>query len=47
VQQPAAEMGRIAAELLIKMIESKKPTTQFEHVILPTELFQRASSAKK
>jgi LacI family transcriptional regulator len=47
VQQPAAEMGRIAAELLIKSIESKKPTTEFEHVILPTELFQRASSAKK
>lgn len=47
VKQPAAEMGRIAAELLIKMIESKRPTTTFEEVILPTELFQRASSAKK
>jgi len=47
VKQPAAEMGRIAAELLIKMIESKRPTTSFEEVILPTELFRRASSAKK
>ena len=47
VVQPAAEMGRIAAELLIKMIENKRPTTIFEEVILPAELYQRASSAKK
>jgi LacI family transcriptional regulator len=40
-------MGRIAAELLIKTIESKRALTTFEEVILPTELFQRASSAKK
>ena len=47
VSQPADEMGRIAATLLIKMIESKKPITDFEKVILPTELYQRESSAKK
>jgi LacI family transcriptional regulator len=47
VRQPASEMGRIAAELLIKTIESKRAVTTFEEVILPTELFQRASSAKK
>ena len=47
VVQPAAEMGRVAAELLIKMIENKRPTTIFEEVILPAELYQRASSAKK
>jgi pentatricopeptide repeat protein len=47
VRQPATEMGRIAAELLIKTIESKRAVTTFEEVVLPTELFQRASSAKK
>ena len=47
VRQPAYEMGRIAAELLIKQIESKRPTKQFENVILATELHQRSSSQKK
>jgi DNA-binding LacI/PurR family transcriptional regulator len=39
-------MGRIAAELLIKQIESKRPTTSFEDVVIATELHQRASSEK-
>lgn len=47
VRQPAYEMGRIAAELLIKQIESKRPTKQFENVVLATELHQRSSSQKK
>jgi LacI family transcriptional regulator len=46
VKQPAYEMGRIAAELLIKQIESKRPIKQFEDVVLATELHQRASSEK-
>lgn len=46
VRQPAYEMGRIAAELLIKQIESKRPTKQFENVVLATELHQRSSSKK-
>jgi len=46
VRQPAYEMGRIAAELLIKQIESKRPTTSFEDVVIATELHQRASSEK-
>jgi LacI family transcriptional regulator len=47
VQQPAYEMGRIAAELLIKQIESKRPLKEFEDVVLATELHQRASSADR
>jgi LacI family transcriptional regulator len=47
VRQPAYEMGRIAAELLIKQIESKRPIKEFEDVVLATELHQRASSEKK
>lgn len=46
VRQPAAEMGKLAAELLIKMIESKRPVTEFEQLVLPTEIFQRSSSAR-
>jgi LacI family transcriptional regulator len=47
VRQPAGEMGKIAAELLIKMIESKRPLTEFQHVSLPPEIFQRSSSSMK
>jgi LacI family transcriptional regulator len=46
VNQPAYEMGRISAELLIKMIESKRAIKDFEHVVLVPELIQRASSKK-
>lgn len=42
--QPAFEIGRTAAELLIQLIESKKPFTHFEKRVLPTELFIRKSS---
>jgi LacI family transcriptional regulator len=47
VRQPAYEMGKKAAELLITMIESKRPVLDFETVILPAELMQRSSSAKR
>lgn len=46
VRQPAYEMGRIASELLIKQIESKRPITQFENVVLPAELHLRDSTYK-
>ncbi|MEO7768577.1 MAG: LacI family DNA-binding transcriptional regulator, partial [Ferruginibacter sp.] len=35
IRQPAFEMGKTAAELLIKLIESKRPETNFEKRILP------------
>jgi DNA-binding LacI/PurR family transcriptional regulator len=47
VRQPAFEIGQLAAELLIKTIESKRPITEFETRVLPAELFIRESSAKK
>lgn len=46
IRQPAFEMGKTAAELLIQLIESKRPVTDFEKVILPTELKVRASSSR-
>jgi DNA-binding LacI/PurR family transcriptional regulator len=44
VKQPAFEMGQVATELLISMIEAKRPVTEFETRILNTELvkMQRA-----
>ena len=47
VRQPCFDMGALAAELLIKMIESKRPPTEFETRMLPAELYIRESSAKK
>ena len=46
VRQPALEIGQVATELLISMIESKRPVTEFETRILKTELIIRESSAK-
>ncbi|MEO6232311.1 MAG: LacI family DNA-binding transcriptional regulator [Ferruginibacter sp.] len=46
IRQPAFEMGKAAAELLIKLIESKRPETDFEKRILPTQLIIRKSSVK-
>lgn len=46
VRQPAYEMGRLAAELLIRVIESKKPETEFEDRVLPAELLVRESSVR-
>lgn len=40
IRQPAFEMGKIATELLIKLIEAKHPITEFETQILPTELIK-------
>ena len=45
VRQPAFEIGQVATELLISMIESKRPITEFESKALQTELIIRDSSA--
>ncbi|MBB2147695.1 LacI family DNA-binding transcriptional regulator [Pedobacter gandavensis] len=42
VRQPAYEMGRLATEMLIKLIESKYPVTEFENRVLDTELVIRS-----
>lgn len=47
VRQPAFEMGQTAIELLIQMIESKRPVTHFETRQLETSLIIRESSMKK
>lgn len=47
VRQPAFEIGQVATELLISMIESKRPVTEFETKAMQTELIVRESSIKK
>ena len=47
VRQPAFEIGQVATELLIQIIESKRPVTEFETRVLDTELIIRESSLKK
>jgi LacI family transcriptional regulator len=46
VRQPAYEIGHAATELLIQLIESKKPVLRFETRTLETELCVRNSSVK-
>jgi LacI family transcriptional regulator len=41
VRQPAFEIGQAATELLIKLIESKYPVTEYETKMLDTELIVR------
>ena len=38
VRQPAFEMGKVATDLLIQMIEAKRPITEYETITLETEL---------
>ena len=47
IQQPAFDMGKTATELLLKMIESKRPVIDFETVVLETQLAVRDSSKKR
>ena len=47
VRQPAFDMGKSAAELLIQMIEAKHPVQDFTTPVLPTEFLVRDSSIKK
>ena len=44
VRQPAEARGRAATELLIQIIESKRPIKEFEKRVLIPELQERASS---
>lgn len=47
IRQPAFEIGQTATELLIQMIESKRPVTEFETKVLETNLIIRESSMRK
>ncbi len=46
IKQPAFEMGEVATNLLLQLIESKRPVTDFETRILSTELLIRGSTKK-
>ncbi len=47
VRQPALRMGKLAAQLLIKTIESKHPVTDYDDIMLPVELKVGESSREK
>lgn len=47
IKQPAFEMGEMATSLLLQMIESKKPPTEFETRRLAPQLIVRASSGPR
>jgi LacI family transcriptional regulator len=47
VKQPAYEMGKAATELLLQLIESKRPVKEFEKRVLTPELQIRKSSSGK
>jgi LacI family transcriptional regulator len=44
IKQPAFEMGEVATNLLLQLIESKRPVTDFETRVLSTELLIRGST---
>jgi DNA-binding LacI/PurR family transcriptional regulator len=44
IVQPAFEMGELAITQLLQLIESKRPVTSFEKIILSTELLIRHST---
>lgn len=46
IKQPAFEMGEVATNLLLQLIESKRPVTDFETKVLATELLIRGSTKK-
>lgn len=46
IRQPAFEMGEVATNLILQLIESKRPVTDFETQILSTELLIRGSTKK-
>jgi DNA-binding LacI/PurR family transcriptional regulator len=46
IRQPAFEMGEVAMNLLLQLIESKRPVTEFETRVLTTELLVRGSTKK-
>lgn len=44
IRQPAFEMGRLATERLIQLIESKYPVYEYESIVLETALIERIKS---
>jgi LacI family transcriptional regulator len=46
IRQPAFEIGEVATELLLSLIEAKRPVQDFTNKVLDTELIIRESSIK-
>lgn len=46
IRQPAFEMGEVATNQLLQLIESKRPVTDFETRVLSTELLVRDSTRR-
>lgn len=44
IRQPAFEMGEVATSLLLELIESKRPVTDFQSRVLTTEMIIRSST---
>lgn len=47
IRQPAEEMGKAATELLLQLVESKRPVREFEKRVLTPELQVRESANKR
>ena len=47
VRQPASDMGRAATELLLQLVESRRPVKEFEKRVLSPEIIFRNSSARR
>jgi LacI family transcriptional regulator len=47
IKQPAFEMGEVSTKLLLQLIESKRPVTDFETKILSTQLLINGSTREK
>ncbi len=46
IRQPAFEMGQLSMQLILQLIESKRPVTEFETKVLMTELLVRDSTKR-
>jgi DNA-binding LacI/PurR family transcriptional regulator len=46
IRQPAFEMGQTATDLLLQVIESKRPVKEFTRKVLKTELIIRNSTKR-
>ena len=46
IKQPAFKMGEVSATLLLQLIESKRPVTEFETTVLSTEISIKKSTSK-
>ncbi len=46
VFQPGFEMGKKATEMLIQLIEARRPVEEFETVVMPAQIFMRDSTKR-